>query len=116
MRRRAVVAVASVVVAASAVSACKSSRGAQRSQEAPARETLELRCEPRDEDVQCVALASDSLELSTDVRDVTPSVQWASDTSAVAVEGGRIPVNRGGTATMTATSPDTIGADSPRAR
>jgi hypothetical protein len=66
---------------------------------------LQLRCEPQSELLQCEALASDEpSESENAVQNVTDAVQWtSSNIHDVVVQRGRIHVNRGRAATITAT-------------
>src|SRR5689334_7356665 len=61
---------------------------------------VRLRCEQRATLLECRALATD--EGGSETSDVTDRVRWTADTSAVAVEGGRIRPDSGGVATVSA--------------
>jgi len=102
MHRRQLIFALGIAASTCATSACGRSRSAPAP--APARTSikhLQLRCTPQSELLRCEALATDD---ATDGRDVTDAVQWtASDTREVVVQRGRIHVNRGHAATVTAT-------------
>jgi len=102
MHRRQLIFALGVATSMCATYAC----GRSRSVSAPATtrttiKRLQLRCAPQSELLLCEALATDD---ATDGRDVTDAVQWsASDAREVVVQRGRIHVNRGHAATVTAT-------------
>lgn len=80
---------------------------------AATRARLRLRCEQQSARLQCQAVASDELDVSSKDRDVTDAVEWtSSDADAVRVQRGHIQAAHGGVATVTATWVGAPGAPS----
>ena len=115
MRYRVLWFITGTLIAALAVCGCdEHPRRTPDPNGAPRQTRLRLRCEPRSSLLQCVALASsDATTGFSDSRDVTDAVRWSSsDDGAVVVDGGRIRVQRGGAAEVTATWIEIPGAPS----